>query len=82
MTIDRPERRIDRLPRQLRGIGGLWGRYTAGATALAVLFGPWMPVMTIAVLLTLGLPILALYLWGRALDEQLGWVRDEDDGPW
>lgn len=74
--------RTERLPHVLRGIGGVWVRYTGGATALAVLFGPWMPVMTIAFLLTIGLPILALYLWGRALDEQLGWTRHEDDGPW
>lgn len=76
------ETRLDRLPRQLWGIGGLWARYTGGATLFAVLFGPWMPIMVVAFLLTLGLPILALYLWGRALDEQLGWLTDEDDGPW
>ena len=35
----------------------------------------------IALLLTICLPILALVLWGRALDEELGW-SDLDEGPW
>lgn len=74
--------RTERLPHVLRGICGVWARYTGGAVVFALIFGPWMPVMMIAFLLTLGLPILALYFWGRALDEQLGWLRQDDEAPW
>lgn len=83
MTSDRPPTRMDRLPHMLRGLGRIWVQVAGGALALALLFGPVAPVMIVAFLLTLGLPVLVLYLWGRALDEQLGWIRDEEDaGPW
>lgn len=84
MTIDpRHISRMRLLPERLRGIGRLWVQITAAAVAAFLLFGPFMPLMVAAFLLTLGLPILVLYLWGRALDEQIGWLRrDEDEGPW
>lgn len=81
MTHDRPMTRMDRLPAVLRGLGRLWAQAAGGAGVIALLFGPLVPVMVVVFLLTLGLPILALYLWGRALDERLGWLRD-DEGPW
>ena len=36
---------------------------------------------SLALLLTLGLPILLLILWGRSLDAELGWT-ELDEGPW
>ena len=51
---------------------------TVGVT---VLFGAFWPLGVVAVVLSLCLPILALVLWGRSLDEELGWT-DLDEGPW
>jgi len=81
-TATRRPSRLQRLPGVLKGLGRLWGQVAGGAVLLALVAGPWAPVMTVAALLTLLLPILALYLWGRALDEQMGWLDDRDDGPW
>ena len=82
MPHNRSMSRMERLPGVLWGLGRLWAQVFGGAVAFALLFGPLMPLMVVAFLLTLGLPILILYLWGRALDEQLGWIRDEDEAPW
>jgi len=84
MTIDRkPVSLMRLLPARVRGIGRIWVQMAA-LVALCLLFiGPFMPIMLVALLLTLGAPILVLYLWGRALDEQMGWLRrEEDEGPW
>lgn len=72
---------FDRLKPKLRGLGALWVRWIAATVGITVLFGAWPPLGIIALLLTLGLPILALILWGRSLDEELGWT-DLDEGPW
>lgn len=80
---DRPPTRMERLPNRLRGLGLLWVQIAGAAVAVSALLGPVMPLMVIAFLLTLAMPILGLYLWGRALDEQLGWIQDEDqNGSW
>lgn len=82
-TEQRLMTRMQRLPGRLKGLGTLWVQVAGGAVLLAMLVGPFIPVMVVAFVLTLILPILVLYLWGRALDEQLGWIKDEDDdGPW
>ena len=49
--------------------------------ALSLVFGPFAPLVVAAVLLSFFLLILALTLWGRALDEQLG-AGQCDEGPW
>jgi len=78
MTTDDP---FTRFKAKARRLCGFYLRYI-GLTALAVIvIGLWSPIMVAAALLTLGLPILMLVLWGRSLDEELGWT-DEQEGPW
>ena len=72
---------FDRLKPVFRGLAALWARWVALAVGVAILFGAYPPLGIIAFLLTVCLPILALILWGRGLDEELGW-SDLDDGPW
>lgn len=72
---------FDRLKPKLRGLAGVYGRYMAMWLVVTFLFGAFWPLGVVALLLTISLPILALVLWGRSLDEELGWM-DEDEGPW
>ncbi len=72
---------FDRLKPVLRGLLALYGRYIAFWLGVTVLFGAFWPLGVIAFLLTLLLPVLVLILWGRSLDEELGWT-EQDDGPW
>lgn len=72
---------FDRLKPVLRRLGVFWVRWIALTAGVTVLFGVFRPLGIIALLLTFCLPILALVLWGRALDEELGW-SDLDEGPW
>ena len=72
---------FDRLKPVMRQLSLLWVRWIALTAGVTVLFGAFAPLGMIALLLTVGLPVLALVLWGRALDEELGWT-DLDDGPW
>ena len=78
MKDDNP---FERLKPKLRGLAGLYGRYMGVWIGVTVLFGAFWPLGVVALLLTIGLPVLALILWGRSLDEELGWT-DHDDGPW
>lgn len=78
---DTDETPFDRLKPVLRRLGVFWLRWIALTFGVTVLFGAFPPLGIIALLLTVGLPVLALVLWGRALDEELGWT-DLDDGPW
>ena len=80
MTIDHPLAPFERLKPVLRRLFGFYARFMAGAVAITVLIGAYPPIGFIALLLTLGLPILALVLWGRSLDEELGW-GEHMDGP-
>ena len=78
MTIDPP---FERLKDTLRRLGGLYLRWMALTIGAVVLFGAWAPLGALAFLMTIGLPILSLVLWGRSLDEELGWM-DDREGPW
>lgn len=71
-----------RLPQILKGLGRIWVQFIAAVLVLTLLVGPVAPVMVAAALFTLGLPVLALTLWGLSLDEQIGLSRHEDEGPW
>ena len=77
MTI----RPFDRFKRQCRGVVGLWARYMAFTVVVTLLFGPFIPFTVPALIFTLGLPILLLTLWGRSLDQELGWMNKRR-GPW
>ena len=66
---------------QAQRVLGFWGRFVLGVTAVSVIIGPIAPLVLVAILFTFGLPILLLMLWGRSLDQELGW-GDMDDGPW
>lgn len=66
---------------QARRIVGFWGRFVIGVVLFSLLFGPFAPLVMVAILFTVGLPVLLLVLWGRALDAELGW-SEIDDGPW
>lgn len=72
---------FDRLKPVLRGLAGFYARFMAMTIGVTMLLGAFWPLGVVAFLLTLCLPILALILWGRALDEELGWT-DLDEGPW
>lgn len=71
----------ERLVAVLSGLAGLWVRYMIFAAAAGLVIGAYPPIGMVALLLSLGLPILALALWGRSIDEDLGW-GDREDGPW
>ena len=60
---------------------GFWAKFTGGTIAATLLLGAYVPLTVAAFLLTLGMPILLLVLWGRALDQELGWT-ELDEGPW
>ena len=64
-----------------RRLLGFWARFIAGVAAFSLVFGPFAPLGFVAILLTVGLPILLLVLWGRSLDAELGWTEIEE-GPW
>ena len=66
---------------QARALFGFWARFTGGTVLVTLLFGAFVPLAVTAFLLTIGLPILILVLWGKALDQELGWT-ELDDGPW
>lgn len=66
---------------QARGVFGLWAKFVGGTLAFSLVFGPFAPLGFMAVLVTVGLPILLLTLWGRSLDSELGWT-EIDEGPW
>ena len=67
--------------RQARAIVGFWAKFTGGTIAVTLLFGAFLPLAVVAFLFTLSLPVLMLVLWGRALDQELGWT-ELDKGPW
>lgn len=70
-----------RFLQQARGVVGLWARVVGGIVLFSLIFGPYAPLGFIAVLFTVGVPILLLILWGQSLDQELGWT-DLDEGPW
>lgn len=70
-----------RLMTTLRGLFRFWRNNVAAALVFTVIFGAFPPVLVAAFILTLAMPIIALVIWGRSLDEELGWM-DEDEGPW
>lgn len=72
---------FERFKKQCRGVVGLWGRYIAFTAIATALFGPFLPFTVPALILTIAAPILLLTLWGRSLDQELGWM-DRRRGPW
>ncbi len=64
-----------------RRLIGFWSRFMGMIVLLSLVFGPFAPLGFVAILLTLGLPILLLVLWGRSLDTELRW-SEMDEGPW
>ncbi len=66
---------------QARRVLGFWLRFVCGVALFCLIFGPFAPLVLVAILLTCGLPILLLILWGTALDAELGWT-EVDEGPW
>ena len=72
---------FDRLKPVLRGVFGEWWRFMAFAIGSAILFGIYPPIGIVALMFTILMPILMLILWGRSLDEELGWT-ELDEGPW
>ena len=72
---------FERFLGQARRLTGFWARFIGGVTAFSLIFGPFAPLGFVAFLLTLGMPILLLVLWGRSLDAELGWTEIEE-GPW
>ena len=66
---------------QARAVLGLWARVVGGIVAATLVLGPFAPLGAVAILFTIGLPILLLVLWGRSLDSELGWTEIEQ-GPW
>lgn len=66
---------------QARRIIGFWWRFLAVVAVLGLVLGPFAPLVLVAILFTVGLPVLLLVLWGRSLDAELGWT-DLDEGPW
>lgn len=64
-----------------RQLLGFWGRFVAAVLVISLILGPFAPLVVVAILFTVGLPILLLILWGRALDAELGWT-ETDEGPW
>lgn len=65
----------------IKRLTGFWARFIGATVVFTLIFGPFAPLGMIALLLTLGLPVLGLTLWGLSLDEELGW-SGEDRGPW
>lgn len=66
---------------QARALIAFWAKFTGGTVALTIVFGAFAPLVVAAFLLTLGLPVVMLILWGRSLDQELGWT-ELDEGPW
>ena len=66
---------------QAKGVLRLWAKLVSGILVFSLIFGPFAPLGFVAIMCTLGLPILLLVLWGKALDQELGWT-EIDDGPW
>jgi hypothetical protein len=64
-----------------RQLIGFWAKFTGTVVAAAVIFGPFAPLAGVAFLLTLGMPILLLVLWGQALEVELRWT-ERNEGPW
>ena len=67
--------------RQARGVIGIWAKYIGFVALFSLIFGPFAPLGFIAVIVTVGLPILLLTMWGRSLDSELQW-GEMDEGPW
>lgn len=67
--------------KRARALLAFWAKFTGGTVAVSLIFGAFMPLAVVAFLLTISLPILMLVLWGRALDQELGWT-ELDEGPW
>jgi hypothetical protein len=66
---------------QARQLLGFWGRFVAATLVISLILGPFAPLVLVAILFTVGLPILLLILWGKSLDQELGWT-EIDEGPW
>ena len=66
---------------QAKGVTGLWARFVGAVAAFSLIFGPYAPLGFVAVIVTVGLPILLLTMWGRSLDSELNWT-EMDEGPW
>lgn len=76
-----PDAPFERLKPVLRAIFGVWWRYMLFAVGTTILFGVWPPVAVVALMFTVLMPILMLVLWGRSLDEEMGWGAAEEH-PW
>jgi hypothetical protein len=64
-----------------RQLIGFWAKFTGTVVATTVIFGPFAPLAGVAFLLTLGMPILLLVLWGQALEVELRWT-EHNEGAW
>ena len=67
--------------RKARELGRVWVKFIGAVAVFSLVFGPFAPLGFVAILLTVGMPILLLVLWGRSLDAELGWTEIEE-GPW
>ena len=76
-----PSAPFARFMEQARALTGFWAKFTGGTVAVTAVLGAFIPLTAAALLLTLGMPILLLVLWGKALDQELGWT-ELDEGPW
>ena len=83
MTIEfrPPSAPFQNFVHQARAICGVWARFVGFTVAVTVVLGVFLPLIAVAFLFTVGLPILMLVLWGKALDQELGWT-ELDEGPW
>lgn len=79
--LRRRTERFDAFLATARELIALWAKYVCFVVALSLVFGPIPQLAGFAFLLTLGLPILLLVLWGEVLDAELDW-SDLDEGPW
>ena len=58
----------------------VWAKFIAGVTAVTLIFGPIVSLVSAALLFTFALPIALLTLWGFSLDKELQW-GEMDEGP-
>ncbi|MEM6616093.1 MAG: hypothetical protein AAF619_06175 [Pseudomonadota bacterium] len=62
-----------------RAVIRVYLQYVGFVVLISLPFGPVAPLAGLALLMTFGLPILLLFLWGQALDQRLGWMDRLDD---